>query len=466
MRVLLLGMPGHISFAASNSYPNLGICSLAAHVEKGDVRCLDLRLVRDVEKTVKRLVIEMDPDLVGFSAMACHFDAAARIAAIVKGMKPSVRTVLGGYHATTGYAHVAESPHARVFDFLCKGESELAFNDLVEALRCGDGRFDRIAGLSFWDGDHMVHNPPSENLDLRRIRLPARHARLRTDFLGWGRRIDCIETSRGCTLPCSYCSITRMYGRTFREYDLDRVIEDVRVMQSEGVERVFIVDDNITLNVPRLRQLCERILSEEIDLVWDVQATVVGIARNPDLPPLLKRAGFSNVFLGIEHMSRDVLKQYKKGGSPNLTLRAVRSLADAGLRVIGGFIIGAPGETRASISELARNIKMVDVHLPYLQMLTPYPGTPQRGELLERGLVVNESDFSRYDGFHANVRTEHLSASELEWAFRRTWASVYLDPRTRAGRDFWRNLRKPPMWSIVGSFANRMTRRPAWVRPA
>jgi radical SAM superfamily enzyme YgiQ (UPF0313 family) len=456
-------MPNFSRYFTAHSYPNLGICSLASHLENTDVKVLDLRQVPDPDEAVRSLMREFDPDVVGLSAMAFQYRTALDYANKVKLLKPTVRTVLGGYHATTGYRHIGRMREARLFDFLAKGESEFSFNKLVQALACGDTTFDRIEGLSYWRDGELHHNALPDNVDLSQIKLPARHKRLKNDFIGWGERVDLLETSRGCTLPCTYCSITRMYGRSFREYSLDRIVEDVLIMRSQGVQKIFIVDDNITLDVPRFKAILRRLLDEKIQMKWHVQATVVGIASDEELVELMGRVGFVQTFLGIEHLSKDVLKYYKKGGVKNTTVRAVKYLQKYKIRVLGGFIIGSPEDSADTIRELVEQIRLMDIDLPYLQILTPYPGTSQREELVRRGLVTNEDDFTKYSGDYANIRTNHLTPKDLTRLQHLAHARLYLDPRLRPGKLFYKGLLQPhvprTLWSWLKQIGRQVTHR-------
>jgi hypothetical protein len=81
--------------------------------------------------------------------------------------------------------------------------------------------------------------------------------------------------------------------------------------------------------------------------------------------------------------------------------------------VVGGLIVGNPGDTRESVEanlEFARRY----VDWPYIQHPTPYPGTPMTKDFRDRGLIINER-LEEYDGTTAVVRTEHLSADEVEF---------------------------------------------------
>jgi hypothetical protein len=81
--------------------------------------------------------------------------------------------------------------------------------------------------------------------------------------------------------------------------------------------------------------------------------------------------------------------------------------------VVGGLIVGSPADTRESIdANLAFARRYVD--WPYIQHPTPYPGTPMTRDFRERGLIVDE-DVAHYDGTTAVVRSEHVSAAEIEF---------------------------------------------------
>src|SRR5437016_12978253 len=124
-----------------------------------------------------------------------------------------------------------------------------------------------------------------------------------------------------------------MYGRTFRRFPLARVIADLRALERRGVRGVFFVDDNITIDVPRFKELCEEIAAAGLShLRYIVQASVHGIAKDPALAPAMARAGFDTVFMGIENAedanvaALDIAPKLGKSG--NETARAVGLLRD------------------------------------------------------------------------------------------------------------------------------------------
>jgi len=441
IKVLLVAMPDTVSsLAAVMRIPNLGICSLAGSLEDCEVRALDLAFARGrLTPVLQRTLREFAPDLVGLSAMSFQYASARRVALICKNMSPGILTVLGGYHATLLAEQIAQSPDAELFDFIVRGEGEATLALLVREIASGRSRLDSIGGLSFRRAGRCIHNPPADLLDLEAVRLPDRKSRMldRSRFMKL--RFDCVETSRGCTMGCTFCSIRWMYGRSVRFFSLERVMEDLRRLKASGTRGVFFVDDNITLDVPRLKELCRRIAREGLaSLYYVIQASVPGIASDPELPALLAKASFRWVFLGIESGIARNLAQMRKSGQLAHTRTAVERLRAHGICAIGGFIAGNPDDSREDIRDTYRYAR--DLHLDHaiVQVLTPYPKTETREHLLAEGLVTNPDDFSRYNGFISNVRTRHLSQRELNRWVVLYGARLYFDPRFfLASRVWW-----------------------------
>src|SRR5207245_661773 len=257
------------------------------------------------------------------------------------------------------------------------------------------------------------------------IRLPNRGARVLQGYTLLGRQVDVVETSRGCTYDCSFCSIIEMRGRNFHTYSFDRVLADIRDARDHGARTIFLVDDNITLNVRRFEALCHAIIEAGLNkLDYFVQAMTSSIANHGEtLAPLMRRAGFRYVFLGIENILEndlDFLRASAKNtarengrNTGNATLKAIDYLHRNQMYVVGGLIVGNPGDTRESIEanlEFARRY----VDWPYIQHPTPYPRTPMTQDFHDRGLIINES-FEEYDGTTAVVRTDHLTAEADEF---------------------------------------------------
>jgi anaerobic magnesium-protoporphyrin IX monomethyl ester cyclase len=454
MNILLLSMPDSFEHTATVAMrmPNGALGSLAGNVDPHhSVRIADLVLVqRRVSETIASLVAAQPPDVVGLSIMTFQRHTARRVVALIRALCPSARIVVGGYDPSLA-THVYEHPTWDV-DAIVRGEGDITFREL---LRAWEGGLDpgAVAGLSYRTSSGFIRTAdrPASRLQGEEVRLPDRSARVLDDYTFLGRRIDIVETSRGCTFDCSFCSIIEMRGRNFYKWTIERVISDIVDARRRGARAIFLVDDNITLDVRRFEALCRAIVDaglQNIDYI--VQAMTSSIAACGDtLAPLMRNAGFRYVFLGIENVldadlgflkARAKNAQRGKAGQPgNATQAAVDVLHRNGMYVVGGLIVGNPSDTRESIEvnlEFARR----QIDWPYIQHPTPYPGTPMTADFRSRNLIVNE-DVSEYDGTTAVVRSEHLTADEIE--FLRWRAERWM----KLGH-FWPALRHNP-WFVL-----------------
>jgi hypothetical protein len=240
-----------------------------------------------------------------------------------------------------------------------------------------------------------------------------------------GRQVDVVETSRGCTFDCSFCSIIEMRGRNFHTYGFERVLADIRDARPTARGPSSSWTTTSRSNVRRFEALCRAI----------VDARAVG--------PRLSRAGHDlghrqpRRHAGAAHAAgrasatcssasrtsstRTSLparagQEHARASTARPTERhraAIELLHRHGMLVVGGLIVGNPSDTRESIEanlEFARRY----VDYPYIQHPTPYPRTPDDEEFRDRGLIINER-LDEYDGTTAVVRSEHLEAEEIEF---------------------------------------------------
>jgi radical SAM superfamily enzyme YgiQ (UPF0313 family) len=441
MNILLLSMPDSFEHMppVGIRMPNGALTSLAGNVDPHHrVSVADLILVQDrVRRTICQLIGDLNPDIVGLSIMTFQRRTAKKIMELVRSLRPQARIVVGGYDPSLAPEAYAVTS-AGGADFIVRGEGEITFRDLVRAIETGDGR-ESIAGLTYRSGDGFRRNPdrPVNRLRTGELRPPKRGARVLRGYtlLGWP--VDVIETSRGCTFDCSFCSIIAMRGRNFHTFEFGRVLDDIHDARAHGARAVFIVDDNITLDVRRFEAFCRAIIEAKLNSIrYIVQAMTSSIANHGEtLAPLMRQAGFRYVFLGIENILEDDLEflrassknRERKNGHVvgNATLTAIDHLHRNKMYVVGGLIVGNPGDTRESIEA---NLEFARRHVdwPYIQHPTPYPGTPMTADFRDRGLIISER-LEEYDGTTAVVRSEHLAAEEIEfqrWRAER-WMKVH-----------------------------------------
>ncbi|MEO8071103.1 MAG: cobalamin-dependent protein, partial [Acidobacteriota bacterium] len=209
MNVLLLSMPDSFEHTPSITMrmPNGALVSLAGNIDPHHhVQVADLVLAQaDVPGTVRRLLAEYRPDVVGLSIMTFQRKTAHKVIALVRSVIPEVTVVVGGYDPSL--APDAYEGAASGVDVIVRGEGDHTFRELLRALEAG-AALDAVTGLSFRRGEEWIRNPLRHVSHLGDdIKLPNRAARVLEGYTLLGRPIDIVETSRGCTYDCSFCSI-------------------------------------------------------------------------------------------------------------------------------------------------------------------------------------------------------------------------------------------------------------------
>ncbi|MGQ3685178.1 MAG: B12-binding domain-containing radical SAM protein [Candidatus Loosdrechtia sp.] len=410
--------------------PNLGISSIAGNIHPHhEVLLADLILKREnLLSSVKEIIDKYQPEVVGLSAMTFQFKTAERIATFIKSLQKDIKIVIGGYHATLMYEEIASSSENNPFDYIIRGEGESTFRDMLDAIE-GKLRWEDIAGLSYRHNGTFLHNAPRTLENLNTLQVPRRDARIWKGYFFSGKGLDMIETSRGCTMTCNFCSMNHMYGRTFRTYHFDRIMLDLANAKKNDARYIAFADDNITLHVKRFELLCDAIIAaKHNDLRYIVQASTTGIASSRTLAKKMAHAGIRIVFLGIENVSEQNLRLMNKGNILEKTKRAVDYLHKNNILIVGGMIIGHPDDKEEDIAQNFEFFDKFNIDFFGEQIITPYPKTGIREMLVREGLVTNLDDYSKYNGFWANVKTKYLSSEDLQflrWKYKRRYSTFF-----------------------------------------
>ena len=454
-KVLLLSMPDtFMGFSLAAKLPNIGLVSIAANVDENEciVGVADLVLRRHrVMSALLNLLNRFKPQIVGLNSMTFQWPSARRIAKWIKQEYDSnIKIILGGYHATTCYEEIGlniegaknapETDYNAMrtcpwADFIVRGEGEETFNEFIHEFN-GNQSYFKVKGLSWRDEEGIMHhNERRPCLDLSKLKIPNRNARLiKKTYHAAGKIADCVETSRGCPNACKFCSIREMYGRDagIRYYELDRVIIDLIDCQKQGAQGIVFIDDNITADPERFELLCDRIIEEKKKgnlnkyMEFHTQASAYGLLARDSLIPKMGKAGFSVVFFGIENISKRNLQTFRKSIPNAEKLKTlVSKLHKYNMISFGGFIIGNPEDSLKDFENNFQYAKYLDLDVPAFQLLTPFPKTELRDELLQQGLLINPYNYSKYHGLYANVKTQYLSPEIMQREILRLYYRYY-----------------------------------------
>jgi len=237
-----------------------------------------------------------------------------------------------------------------------------------------------------------------------------------------------VDAGRGCPFLCSFCTVINVHGRRSRFRSADDVERLVRNNLADGIKSFLVTDDNFARN-KNWEAICDRLISmregESLDIRFSIQVDTVS-HKILGFIEKCSRAGVNRVFLGLESINPETLKQARKGQNSITEYRAVlQAWQQVGAVTHAGYILGFPSDTPESI---ARDIGIIQRELPVevldFFILTPLPGSQDHKELFLKGAKM-ESDLNKYDTFHVTMDHPRMSRQELLDAYRNAWRIYY-----------------------------------------
>lgn len=363
------------------------------------------------------------------STMTLNEDS--EILAELKKNNPKLKTVVFGGHVT---AEPKSSLEKKGIDIVVRREAEYIVRDLVLAVKNGED-WRNVKGISFIKDGKYVENenyPLIENLD--ELPIPDR------TFLPAGidyynpvvKRMPytTIFTSRGCPGQCTFCASPTFYGRAIRAMSAKRVLEEIREIAMLGYKEIFFRDEIFTVFKDRVKEICETIIKEKIDISWICSSRINTIDK--EMMNMMKRAGCHMIRLGVESGVQQLLDNVKKGIKTEQTEQVFKWAHEAGIDTHAHMMIGLPGETEKTIEQTIKFLLKIDPTIVTFGILTPFPGTQLFLEFAKHHPEIGDGtamDLSKLHthAFYNEYFTE-LSASQLQKYIRKVYRKFYLRP--------------------------------------
>jgi radical SAM superfamily enzyme YgiQ (UPF0313 family) len=330
------------------------------------------------------------PDLVGITAFSAQASRAYEVATEFRSR--SVPVIIGGIHAT-----MCVQEAIGYVDSVVTGEAEFIWPQVLADLQ--NGSLKRV-----YAGEHVdMKNVPPARHDL----LPRRYA------------LGSIQTTRGCPLNCSFCSVTAFNGPAYRARPIENVIREFKTIQEK---HVLVVDDNLIgtrqEHITRAKSLFRAMIAASIRKKWIAQTTI-NIADDDELLTLAYKAGCRGIFIGFESPTAEGLAEVGK----KFNLAKSRDMRDSvhrirrhNILVVGSFIIGLDTDHLGIGKQIAEAANFYGLDILNTLVLTPLPGTRLWEKMESQGRITANSfpnDWKYYTLTFPVARYKQLSWDDI-----------------------------------------------------
>ncbi|MEI6633422.1 MAG: radical SAM protein [Chlamydiota bacterium] len=360
-------------------FPPLSLAWVAGIAEKAghQVILIDARTLRLSKEDVLARLKEFSPDILGVMMTTYMFRETLDWIRYLK-TRLKVPVVVGGYNLRV---YPRESVAPPEIDF---GVVEHAYHTLPALLSEIEGgrRFGDVPGLVYKEDGRALVTPHDLPIDFDAFPNPARHLLPNdryAEFPTERRNFTVMVTSLGCPRRCLFCEAG---GTRYAPRQPATVVAEMEECYvKHGVREIDIFDYEFPCIRERTREICRRLKEKKLDLEWACRSRVDSV--DEELLREMRDAGCRRIYYGLESGSQEILDRLNKGITLARIEDTVRMTRELGIRPLGFFLIGAPGETRETVRQTVRFAKRLDLDYVQFSKTLAKPLTPLWKRLVE-----------------------------------------------------------------------------------
>ncbi|MFA5088083.1 MAG: radical SAM protein [Candidatus Omnitrophota bacterium] len=284
------------------------------------------------------------------------------------------RVAFVGQHVTAEPDNTFEIGQG-VVDYILRGEYDYTLRDVANGLSAP-----LIQGLTWNDGKKTVHNPSRPPLDVNELPFPAWQLIKPEWYPDAGKKFPFLTlmTGRGCNNACSFCRDPQlMYGYRIRCRSAEKVADEIEydLAVHPQIREIMFETDTFAANKQHVRDVCQEIMKRGLHrrISWSCN---MRIDTDLELLPLMRQAGCRMLMTGFEFGYDEGFRAVRKGGvNIEMAQKMAERAKQLGFIVHGCFMIGAPGETRATARQTIDFAKSLPMDTIQITGIACYPGT-------------------------------------------------------------------------------------------
>ncbi len=355
-------------------------------------------------------------------------------------------------------------------DFVVRGEFDHATVEFAQGKP-----LEAIAGVSFRRGGQVVHNPAAPMLDSDALdRLPFATEVFKRDLTIENYTIPYLQfpyvslyTSRGCPALCTFCHWPQtLSGHAWRVRSADNVVAEIRqsLKLFPQAREYFFDDDTFNIRKERVLELCRKL--KPLGFRWSCNTRAHG---DYETLKAMADSGAHLVTIGFESGDAQILKNIKKGVTPDMGQAFAKLCKRVGLEIHADFIIGLPGETKETIAHTIEFAKEIDAETIQVSVAHAYPGTELFEYAEKHGYLAAEAQADGGGHQLPHLNYPGLSSRDMMAGMNRFYDEYYFRPRViwRIVRSaLWNSLERKRLYEEAVEFLRLRAERWKYARSA
>lgn len=357
------------------------------------------------------------------SASTQNMTIAGKICKMLK-EETSGKVAIGGLHPS---ALPRQTMEEECVDFVIQGEGQKTLTSLIDVLRSGKEDYSKVPGLWYHNDKNIINNSkamvisdldkfyPIAAWDLLPMQKYRAHNWHCFDYIDQRMRYAAIYTSFGCPYNCTFCCINALFGKPGIRYRSPKLVveELILLVEKYCVKNIKIIDELFVLNEKHYMKIVDLLIKKKLNLNCWVYARVDTV--KPENLTKMKKAGINWIALGIESASLNVRNNVQKGMHIQDIKSVVKSIQDAGIRVIGNFIFGLPSDTLETMRQTLDLAKELNCEFVNFYSAMAYPGSKLYEMAVKNNWQLPKTwhAFSQHSYEALPLPTNHISAKEV-----------------------------------------------------
>jgi hopanoid biosynthesis associated radical SAM protein HpnJ len=380
--------------------------------------------------------ISKDYDFVVLFTSAIGYQSDLKLIRQMKELKPDLKIAFVGPHVHSNPEGILKS--SSDIDFIVRGEMDHAVVEFARGIP-----MDQILGISYRKNGSIAHTASRPQLHTEELdALPFAVDTYKRDLEIERYNVPFLlhpfvsfYTSRGCPALCTFCQWPQtISGHAWRVRSADNVAREVQqgLKSFPQMKEYFFDDDTFNIRKDRVLELCKKF--KPLNFRWSSTARV---HSDYETVKAMADAGARLFIVGFESGDAQILKNIKKGATPETGREFMKHCKKVGIKVHGDFIIGLPGETTSTIQKTIEYAKELDCETIQVSIAHAFPGTELYNFLVDKNFLTAESLSDPTGHQQPHIAYPDLSRQQMMEGVNRFYDSYYFRPKV-----VWRIVRE------------------------